>query len=140
MRNFNALWASEICAGISGGLLIIALVLELFQFILPPHYPPSRVTVAVDSENYKVPAPNSTANTPRIETAQPQAIQHHPSQIQPQIMSPPQFHQQQFSQPPPSQYQYQPQQLQQPYPPPPPQNMSAAYGTSEIDTMPTPQM
>ncbi|KAF9169964.1 hypothetical protein BGX21_000276 [Mortierella sp. AD011] len=131
MRNFNALWASEICAGISGGLLIIALVLELFQFMIPPHYPSSRVTVAVDSDNHKVSAPNSTANTPRVETAQPQATQYHPSQIQPQIMSPPQFHQQQFSQPPPDQYQY------QPYPPPPPQNMPAAHGTSGVDTMPT---
>ncbi|KAF9346839.1 hypothetical protein BGX26_001654 [Mortierella sp. AD094] len=144
-KKFNALWASEICSGISSGLLIIALVLELFQFMLPAHYS-SRVGVAVNSRDYKATAPNSTVNSPRIEADQPQIIHQHLNQgqpqtihqqlgqPQPQMTSPRQLSQHQFSQPPSNQYYYQPQELHQPYPA---QNMPAAPGTPVVDTLPT---
>ncbi|KAF9112509.1 hypothetical protein BGX27_003266 [Mortierella sp. AM989] len=81
---FNALWAAEICAGISGGFLIIALVLEVFQFMLPAHYSSSTSRVA-NSSNYKVPALNSAVTSSHIQ---------HPTTIeadQPQMNQPNQY-------------------------------------------------
>ncbi|KAF9205288.1 hypothetical protein BGZ49_004231 [Haplosporangium sp. Z 27] len=73
-KRFNALWAAEICAGLSGGFLLIAFMLEMFQLMLPANYSSK---VAVDSSyNDKTTVPST-----------------------PVVSTPQQYNQQQFSQP-----------------------------------------
>ncbi|KAG0355727.1 hypothetical protein BC939DRAFT_457857 [Gamsiella multidivaricata] len=91
--NFNALWGAEICAGISGGLWVIAMLLELFQFLRKPHghstNDPIRQTTVVPhhrNESFRNGAtvsPYSTAATPatthgqKADYNQPQMTQYH---------------------------------------------------------------